>query len=239
MNLVAFCINNPLSGVDAFGSRVMVISASSDSALSEPNSPDSIVSNAIQSGVSRLRKFHDDVKSTTDDKFDELKRCGRVKFNGVEFAGTKQEYLDLISWEMSSFHKTLHGDGVPIQELQANFRNAVMVLAKDYDWLIFVAHGSVFDPRKLKLADSYENRNWLEDQVASAIRPSFQGKVLFVSCFQDWTPKKNLEDLTSGFSVGMRIPPTSQKYKNEWYRFEFRSFVPYLQIGSGNLHPID
>ena len=196
LNLYVFVANRTLDSIDAFGNLATIILAG-DKGDGEAFTQVTKEMNAALNENRLISKF---IHKFSPHTYECLQKKNMVRFNGVLFTGSIDEYRKKIDRELKSSIKECAKYSESLQSLSDN----VGLATEAYDYVVYAAHG----------VEGWNDKSativWFSDGLKSQkdLRTTVMGKMsksngikIFLSCYQSWNGK------------GKR-PPESREFMN-------------------------
>ena len=181
LGLYSFCENNGIVKVDPLGHAVYLVLAGMEYRANVFEKQKNNMATAMRTARQALV----DLSSLTEKQFRCLKRKRAVFFNQHHFSGTLEEYKKRIEHELKSYVRVCRS----YSESVSTIRHMANQVEKDWDCLVYFAHGS--DGQRLGLQTmlsfsegNYDQRAALDEVSRNMI--SSVGSKLVISCYQTW-----------------------------------------------------
>jgi uncharacterized protein RhaS with RHS repeats len=188
MNLQEYMKSNPVTNRDPSGLKVLKLVVTGEGGAGDPQYEDQS-SKVLDWYFKNVNAVLTDLGKITPEIFEAGKKGGRVTFNGKPFAGSLEEYKDLLTREKESLHIVQTAGGYEAAKKKA--AELAAKADKDYDQIVIEAHGVYGEedaqgvPIPLgkitfngELIDTAKARKELADIGSKAT-----GKYIMVSCF--------------------------------------------------------
>jgi len=228
-NLYRFVNNNSIRFIDKLGLKISFIEVGKR--YEDPETPEVYMINKVTKYLKELKAVRDKVSLITDKVFKES--C--INWNGIEFKGGRDEFIELLDYELESKYSNPawdKWDAKNTQNFRATLEKAFPGNSKSLTrgnitvepFQFFVAHGDEFSPAsymgfKGNLTPFSTLRAYLQKYATSSGFP-----IIYVSCFAN--SKNQSVKLYIGYGDKLRID-TKFKYYGK------RLHVDVSQLGGG------
>ena len=184
LNLYVFVGNRALDAIDSLGHLVTIV-------LAGDKGDGAAFAQVINGMADALRKnlqISSFMHSFSPHTYECLQKKNKVRFNGVLFTGSIDDYRKKIDRELKSSIKERANYSESIQTLSAD----VELATESYDYVVYAAHGvEGWNDKSTTIvwfSDGLKGQKELRAAVMEKMAKS-KGAKIFLSCYQSWDGK--------------------------------------------------